>query len=140
MKSPGKIQDLAATARVLRAGFQAFAEYDHLGRLVDARGQATRATWIRAAEIARSRSGQEAEQKATAMLLGDIFVAGLDLQGGGTLLAIIERPVAEAAATELTSRLDSALGDFIGPVPTPLAVLAGVMILAFVVLGGGTSK
>lgn len=44
------------------------------------------------------------------------------------------RPVAEAAADELTSRLDSALGDYIGPVPAPLAVLASMMILAFIVL------
>jgi hypothetical protein len=140
MKSPGKTRDDATTARVLGAGFQVVAEYDHLGRLVNARGRLNRGTWIRAAEIARSRSGVEAEQKATAMLLSDIFIGGLDLQGGGTLLAIIERPVAEAAADQLTSRLDSALGDYIGPVPAPLAVLAGVIILAFIVLGGGASK
>ena len=57
MKSPGKIQSDATTTRILSAGFQAVAEYDEFGRCIDARGEANRNTWIRAAEIASSRSG-----------------------------------------------------------------------------------
>jgi hypothetical protein len=138
MKSAGKIHKEATTTRILKAGFQAVAEYDQFGRLVGSRGTlSSHYAWSRVAQIALSRGGIAVEEKATAIILGDMFMAALDLEGGGTLLAIVERPVADAAAEELTHALDSAVGDYIGPIPAPLAVFAGVMILALILLSGG---
>jgi hypothetical protein len=48
-----------------------------------------------------------AEEKATAIILRNMFMAALNLEGGGRAL-------------------DSAVGDYIGPIPAPLAVLGGV--------------
>lgn len=136
MTRSGKIHNEATTTRILNAGFRAVAEYDRFGDLVGYRGTLSRSdSWSRAQQIAMSRGGIEAEQKATALILSDMFVAALDLDGGGTLLAIVERPLADAAAVELTKALDGAVGDYIGPVPAPLAVLVGVLIIAVLVLG-----
>lgn len=137
MKLPGQIGKAATTARIIKAGFRAVAEYDELGTLVGSEGTLERRdSWGQAQQIAFSRAGIEAEQKATAVILGDMFIATLDLQGGGTLLAILERPVTDAAAEKLTKALDSAVGEYIGPVPAPLAVLAGVLVIGALVFGG----
>jgi hypothetical protein len=136
MKRPGKIHHEATTDRILKAGFRAVAEYDQSGDLVGYRGTLGRPdSWSRVQQIAISRGGMEVEEKATALILSDMFMAALDLDGGGTLLAIAERPLADAAAEDLTRALDSAVGDYIGPVPAPLAVLVGALIVAALVLG-----
>ena len=138
MKAAGIINKEAATDRILKAGFQAVAEYDEFGNLVDWRGGSLsrQDMWPRVGQIAFSRGGAAAEEKATAMILGDMIVVALNLEGGGTLLAIVEGQFADAAADELTHALD-AVGDYIGPIPAPLAVLGGVLILALILLGTG---
>lgn len=137
MKQPGQICKAATTARIIDAGFRAVAEYDQFGALVGYEGTLRRHdSWSRVQQIAFSRGGIALEQKATAVLLSDMFIAALDLEGGGTLLAILERPVSDAAAEGLTKALDSAVGDYIGPVPAPLAVLGGVLLIAALLLGG----
>jgi hypothetical protein len=139
MKAAGIINKEAATDRILKAGFQAVAEYDEFGNLVDWRGGSLsrQDMWPRVGQIAFSRGGAAAEEKATAMILGDMIVVALNLEGGGTLLAIVEGQFADAAADELTHALDAAVGDYIGPIPAPLAVLGGVLILALILLGTG---
>ena len=133
MKAAGIIEKEAATKRILNAGFHAVAEYDQFGQLVAARGVlSSESAWTCVAQIARSRAGIETEEKATAILLGDMFLAALDLEGGGTLIAISERLVTDAAAEKLTKALDSALGEYIGPIPAPLAVLGSVLILTLI--------
>lgn len=140
MKAPGIIEKDAATKRILNAGFRAIAEYDQFGRLVAARGVlSSEYAWTRVAQIAQSRAGIETEEKATATLLGDMFVAALDLEGGGTLLAISEQLVTDVAAEKLTSALDTAVGEYIGPIPAPLAVLGSVLILILVIGLNGKS-
>ncbi len=135
MKPAGLINQSATTNRILKAGFHAVAEYDQTGCLVGAQGGlSSQYAWQRVAQIAFSRAGVAAEEKATAIVLGDLFMAALDLEGGGTLLAIVERPVADAAAEQLTHALDRAVGYYIGPVPAPLVVLGGVLIVAVIVL------
>jgi hypothetical protein len=66
-------------------------------------------------------------------------VAALDVEGGGTLLAISEQFVTDAAARKLTSALDTAVGDYVGPIPAPLAVLGGVLILTLIIGLNGKS-
>ncbi len=140
MKAAGIIEKEAATKRILNAGFRAVAEYDQFGQLVDARGNlSSNYAWTRIAQIAQSRAGIETEEKATAILLGDMFVAALDLEGGGTLLGISEQVVTDAAAENLTSALDTAVGEYIGPIPAPLAVLGGVLILTLIIGLNGKS-
>lgn len=135
MKPAGLINKNATTNRIMKAGFDAVAEYDQHGRLVGAQGGlSSQYAWECVAQIAFSRAGIEAEQKATAIVLGDLFMAVLDLEGGGTLLAIVQRWVVDAAADQLTHALDDAVGDYIGPVPAPLVVLVGVLIVAVIVL------
>ena len=135
MKHAGLINKSATTSRILKAGFHAVAEYDQNGCLIDTQGTlSSRHAWELVAQIAFSRAGMEAEEKATAIVLGDLFMAVLDLEGGGTLLAIVERPVVDAAAEQLTHALDKAVGDYIGPVPAPLAVFGGVLIGAVILL------
>ncbi len=135
MKAAGIIGRDAATKRILNAGFRAVAEYDQFGRLVDARGNlSSHYAWTRVAQIAQSRAGVETEEKATAIILGDMFLAALDLEGGGTLLAVAEQLVTDVAAEKLTSALDAAVGEYIGPIPAPLAVLGSILILV-VILG-----
>jgi hypothetical protein len=103
MKAAGIIEKEAATKRILNAGFRAVAEYDQFGQLVGARGNlSSNYAWTRVTQIAQSRAGIETEEKATAILLGDMFVAALDLEGGGTLLTISEQLVTDVAAEELT--------------------------------------
>ncbi|HEY4915285.1 MAG TPA: hypothetical protein VIH92_00085 [Solirubrobacteraceae bacterium] len=137
MKPPGQIGKAATTARIIKAGFRAAAEYDEFGSLVGYEGNLERHdSWSRVEQIAFSRAGMEVEEKATAVILGDMFIAALDLQGGGTLVAILERPVTDAAAEKLTKALDSAVGEYIGPVPAPLAVLGGALLIGALVLGG----
>ena len=134
MKAPGIIDKEAATKRILNAGFHAVAEYDQFGGLVAASGVlSSEYAWTRVAQIAWSRAGIETEEKATAILLGDMFVAALDLEGGGTLLAVSEQFVTDAAAEKLTSALDAAVGEYIGPIPAPLAVLGGVLLLTLII-------
>jgi hypothetical protein len=141
MKPAGLIHKTGTTSRVLDAGFHAVAEYDAFGNLTGAQGElSSQYAWSRVAQIAFSRAGDIAAQKATQIILANMFIAALDLQGGGTLLAIAERPVAEAAAEDLTGRLDRAVADYIGPVPAPLAVLAGVIILALILASSGGLK
>ncbi len=138
MKAAGIINKEATTDRILKAGFDAVAEYDEFGDPVGSRGGlSSQYAWASVAPVAFSRRGMEAEEKATAIILGDMLMAVLDLEGGGTLLAIVERPVVGAVAEELTRALDSAVGDYIGPVPAPLAVLGGVLILALIIFGTG---
>jgi hypothetical protein len=140
MNAPGIIEKDAATKRILNAGFSAIAEYDQFGRLVAAGGVlSSEYAWTRVAQIAQSRAGIETEEKATAILLGDMFVAALDLEGGGTLLAISEQLVTDAAAEKLTSALDTAVGEYIGPIPAPLAVLGCVLILTLIIGLNGKS-
>jgi hypothetical protein len=135
MKQAGLINKNATTDRIIKAGFDAVAEYDQHGRLVGAQGGlSSQYAWERVAQMAFSRAGIETEEKATAIVLGDLFMAALDLDGGGTLFAIVERPVADVAAQQLTHTLDTAVGYYIGPVPAPLAVLGGVLIVAVIVL------
>lgn len=135
MKPARLIDKSATTDRILKAGFHAVAEYDQYGRLVGAQGElSSQYAWERVAQIAFSRAGIAVEEKATAIVLGDLFMAALDLEGGGTLLAIVERPAVGAAAEQLTHALDKAVGDYIGPVPAPLVVLVGALIVAAIVL------
>jgi hypothetical protein len=137
MKPAGQIAKSPTIARIIRAGFRAVAEYDEFGSLVGYEGTlGRRDSWSRAQHIAFSRGGIALEQKATAVILGDMFIAALDLEGGGTLLAIVERPISDVAAERLTEALDTAVGDYIGPVPAPLAVLGGVLMIAILLVGG----
>ncbi len=141
MKAAGIIEKEAAAKRILNAGFCAVAEYDQFGQFVGARGNlSSNYAWTRVAQIAQSRAGIETEEKATAILLGNMFVAALDLEGGGTLLAISEQFVTDAAAEKLTSGLDTAVGDYIGPIPAPLAVLGGVLMLVVILGLNGKSR
>jgi hypothetical protein len=140
MKAAGIVDKEAAAKRILNAGFRAVAEYDQRGRLVAARGVlSSEYAWTRVEQIAYCRAGMETEEKATAILLGDMFVAALDVEGGGTLLAISEQFVTDAAARKLTSALDTAVGDYVGPIPAPLAVLGGVLILTLIIGLNGKS-
>jgi hypothetical protein len=135
MKHAGLINKSATTNRILKAGFDAVAEYDRDGCLIDARGAlSAQYAWELVAQIAFSRAGMEAEEKATTIVLGGLFMAVLDLEGGGTLLAIVERPAVDVAAEQLTHALNKAVGDYIGPVPAPLAVFGGVLIVAGILL------
>jgi hypothetical protein len=136
MKPAGQIGKDATRARIIGAGFRAVAEYDEFGNLVGSEGTLARQdSWDRVHNIAFSRAGIALEEKATAVILSDMFIAALDLDSGGTLLAIIERPVSDAVAERLTKALDSAVGDYIGPVPAPLVVLGGVLLLAALLFG-----
>lgn len=135
MKPAGLIKKSATTKRILSAGFDALAEYDRGGNLVAAQGTlSSQYAWERVAEIAFSRAGRAAEERATSYLLGELIVAALDLEGGGTFLAIVERPVIEASAEQLACSLDAAVADYIGPVPAPLVALGAVLIVAVVLL------
>jgi hypothetical protein len=87
--------------------------------------------------LALSGSSSAAAEKATSILLGDMMVAALGLEGGGVLLAVVERPVVGAVADELARALDAAVGDFIGPVPALYAVLGVVALLALLFYYGG---
>ena len=132
MKAPSVLQQQAATYRILKT-FHAVAEYDEFGRLLGSQGTlTTQSAWSTVAAVAASRAGVEAEKSATAIVLADMILATVDLQGGGTLIAILERPLADAAAEELTDALNRALGDYVGPIPVSLAVVAGVLMIALI--------
>jgi hypothetical protein len=74
MKTAGIVDKEAAAKRILNAGFRAVAEYDQRGRLVAARGVlSSEYAWTRVEQIAYSRAGMETEEKATAILLGDML-------------------------------------------------------------------
>ncbi len=143
MASPGIARDGVAVGRILRSGFDAVAEYDAGGSLVAWAGElSSDFTWARVGGLAFSGQGQGVAEKATAMVLGDLVVAALGLEGGGTLLAIAERQVVGQAAQELARALDRAVAGVVGEKLAPWAVLAGVLaILIYVAASSaGPSK
>src|SRR6202041_3026475 len=84
MKSPGRIHNEVTTTRILKAGFQAVAEYDQFGALVGYQGTLSKPnSWARVQRIALSRGGVEAEATATALILSDMFVPARELGRGG---------------------------------------------------------
>ncbi len=122
--------DKVAVNRILRGGFNALVEYDANGRVVgSAGGLSSGLAWARVAQFAFAGQNPAAAEKATSILLMDLFVAALALEGGGTLLAIAEGQVAEDAADELAKRLDQAVAGILGEKVAPWAVLAGVIVV-----------
>lgn len=139
MASPGIASDRVAVNRILRSGFDAVAEYDAGGNLVACAGELSSAfTWARVGSLALSGQRQESAEKATGIVLGDLFVAGLGLGGGGTLLAVAERQVIGEAAQELALALDRAVAGVVGEKLAPWVVLGGVLaIVVYVAASSG---
>jgi hypothetical protein len=122
--------DKVAVNRILKAGFNAVVEYDSNGRIVASAGElSSRFAWARVAQFAFAGQDPAAAEKATSILLNDVFIAALGLQGGGTLLAIAERQVVGEAADELARSLDHAVAGILGEKLAPWAVLAGVVVI-----------
>lgn len=137
MKAAGIINKDGPSNRILGAGFHAVAEYTAYGQLVGSRGSlSTHDAWARVAQLALSDRNAEAADRASRILLGDMFVAALGLEGGGVVLAVVEGPVVSAVADQLVHALDVAVGDFVGPVPASYAVLVGFAILALFFFSG----
>ncbi len=133
--------DRIAANRILKSGFDALVEYDSLGRVVGTAGvPSSHLSWARAAQFAFAGSTQGAAQNATTILLSDMFIAALGVGGGGTLLAIIERQVLSETAASVASKLDRAVAGVVGEKLAPWAVLAGVVLVAYFGLRGGSQS
>jgi hypothetical protein len=124
--------DQVAVNRILRAGFNALVEYDSLGQVVgSAGGLSSGFAWARVAQFAFSGQNPDVAEKATAILLGDMLIAALAVQGGGTLLAVAERQVLAQVADDLARALDRAVAGVLGEKLAPWAVFAGVVTLVY---------
>jgi hypothetical protein len=128
MTAPNISNDNVAAERIMRAGFNALVEYDSNGGIVGSAGElSSHFAWARVAQFAFAGQNPAAAESATSIMLNDMFIAALGIQGGGTLLAIAERQVVAEAADELTRGLDRAVAGVFGEKVAPWAVLAGVI-------------
>lgn len=140
MTSANISKDNVAVKRILGAGFDALVEFDSNGQIVGSAGQlSSRFAWSRVSQFAFAGQSQRAAQKATSILLGDMLIAVLGVEGGGTLLAIAERQLVAGAADELARSLDRAVAGVLGEKLAPWAVLAGVVIAVIVFFRNGGS-
>jgi hypothetical protein len=135
MVRKGKALDQTIATRILDAGFDALIEYDQAGVAVGRAGElSSEFAWVRVAALALAGKGQAAAEHATAMALGDLFVAALGVEGGGVLLAVAERIVLGEAADEMAAALDRAVADAVGSKWAPWVLgglAAGVVYLIF---------
>jgi hypothetical protein len=90
--------------------------------------------WARVAQFAFAGQDRAAAENAVSILLNDMFIAALGLQGGGTLLAIAERHVVAEAADQLAGGLDRAIAGVLGG---ELAGMIGI-VLYFGLREGGS--
>jgi hypothetical protein len=141
MVPKGISSDQSRVRRILSAGFDALGEYDAYGVLLaSAGGLSSQFAWDRVASLAISGQGQSAVEGAVAIVLDDMFVAALGLEGGGTLLAIAERQVIGEAADELAKALDGAVTEAVGPKLAPWLLGAAAIGALYLISRGGSSS
>ena len=139
--------DQAVSRRILNAGFDAIAEYDQSAVLVGTAGALSSGLmWGRVATLAISGQQYAAADTAASIALDDLFAAVLGVEGGGLLLAIVERTIIGEAADDLAAALDRTVTDGVGPKWAPALVGAGAVAVALIAYliskgaGGGSAS